>query len=101
MVWKVECDCFERTETSIDSIKVFQELKDFFQEQVNKEIFIEKIPQQPYYVWNDEGETIKWFATKWYKCRKCNCLWEFNYPDFPIRGFVRKFDDGIYKGRGF
>ena len=51
MVWKVECDCFERTETSIDSIKVFQELKDFFQEQVNKEIFIEKIPQQPYYVW--------------------------------------------------
>ena len=23
-------------------------------------------------------------------------LWEFKYPDFPAKGFVRKFSDGIY-----
>ena len=26
----------------------------------------------------------------------CGCLWEFKYPDFPAKGFVRKFADGIY-----
>lgn len=23
-------------------------------------------------------------------------MWEFNYPDFPAEGFVRKFEDGMY-----
>ena len=101
MVPKIECNCFEQTAITIDSLKVFQEFKDFFQEQVDKEIFVEEIPQQPYYIWNSRDKTIKWFATKWYKCKKCNCLWEFNYPDFPAKGFVRKFHDGIYKTREF
>ncbi len=39
---------------------------------------------------------IKWYATKWYKCNSCGCLWEFNYPDFPAKGFVKKYENGKY-----
>ena len=31
-----------------------------------------------------------------YKCNVCGCLWEFEYPDFPAKGFVRKFENGKY-----
>ena len=42
---------------------------------------------------------MKWYADKWYKCNVCGTLWEFRYPDFPTRGFVRKFPDGKYTGK--
>lgn len=31
---------------------------------------------------------MEWYANKWYRCNKCGTLWEFNYPDFPAKGFV-------------
>ena len=37
------------------------------------------------------------YADKWYKCKCCGTLWEFLYPDFPMKGFVRKFPDGKYR----
>lgn len=43
------------------------------------------------------GNAVKWYADKWYKCKDCGALWEFDYPDFPASGFVRKFDDGVYR----
>lgn len=41
-------------------------------------------------------DEYKWYADKWYKCKCCGTLWEFSYPDFPAKGFVRKFEDGVY-----
>ena len=41
-------------------------------------------------------DEYKWYADKWYKCKCCGTLWEFRYPDFPAKGFVRKFEDGVY-----
>ena len=41
------------------------------------------------------------FADKWYVCNSCGCLWEVVYPEFPAKGFVRKFSDGIYHERGY
>lgn len=96
MVWKLECDCNERVGVKIDSMKLFRELKEFFHTQIEKGIFKEEEVTKPFYIWKGNGEEKKWYATRWYKCLKCGCLWEFNYPDFPASGFVRKFDDGIY-----
>ena len=45
---------------------------------------------KPYY------NGFEWKADKWYKYKSCGCLWEFKYPDFPAKGFVRKFANGIY-----
>ena len=101
MVWKLECPCKERTATEIDSFVRFQEIKDFFEEQAEKGIFLEEVPLKPFYTWEQQDACRKWFATKWYKCKVCGCLWEFNYPDFPANGFVRKFPNGIYQERGF
>ena len=96
MVWNLTCDCDERVEVNITTIIEFKEVKAFFSEQVKKEIFEEEIPQKPFYVWEGNDRRKEWFASKWYRCLKCGCLWEVNYPDFPAKGFVRKFSDGIY-----
>ena len=77
-------------------MKLFKELKIFFSKQVNSGIFLEIPVEIPYYIGRDEDGEMKWYATKWYKCLNCGCLWEFNYPDFPAKGLVRKFSDGVY-----
>lgn len=75
-------------------------LKTLFFELGKQGNFAEEIPQKPFYVWKGNNRTKKWFATKWYRCLKCGCLWEINYPDFPVKGFVRNFSNGIYKEQG-
>lgn len=91
MVWSLKCDCNERMEIEINSFKEFEEVKLFFNQQVEQGNFAEEIPQKPFYVWKGNNRMKKWFATKWYRCLKCGCLWEINYPDFPVKGFVRNF----------
>jgi hypothetical protein len=96
----IGCDCKERYDIEIDSYNLFEELKSFFEEQVRKGVFKEVPVTEPFYIGYSEikREEIKWYATKWYKCKVCGCLWEFDYPDFPSKGFVRKFQNGIYSG---
>lgn len=97
MVQVKKCDCDERTGIEISTVKTFEELKVYFNEQVESKVF-EDIPvAEPFYVGNGKFQSISWYADKWYKCNICGCLWEFDYPDFPAKGFVRKFEDGIYK----
>lgn len=98
MVDKIICECVERYPIKINSYLLFEEIKSYFENQVNCGIY-EDIPvDAPFYSGYSElsKKDIKWFATKWYKCKICGCLWEFNYPDFPAQGFVRKFEDGQY-----
>lgn len=91
------CDCDKRVGTNISSLKLFEELKEFFESQTDINIFEELKSNISYYSWKNGNKKVEWYATKWYKCSCCNCLWEFNYPDFPAEGFVRKFPDGAYK----
>ena len=87
----ISCDCDERIGIKINSWKQFEESKEFFEEQVKKGIFIEIPVEKPYYIGYDvDGTAMKWYADKWYKCLRCNTLWEFIYPDFPARGSIRK-----------
>lgn len=101
MVWKIECECSERYETKIDTWKMFEEIKSFFEEQVSLGIYEDISVTKPYYVGKSDIQTLEWYADKWYKCKNCRCLWEFVYPDFPANGFVRKFPDGVYRERGY
>ena len=98
MVYRLECDCEKRVGIKVDSIKLFKQLVDFFSEQLKNGIFEEDLNKEPYYTWTDGAETVSYTAAKWYRCKACGCLWEFNYPDFPAPGFVRKYPDGIYNG---
>lgn len=101
MVRKLECECGARYEAEIDSWALFQDIKNFFNEQVLLAIY-EDIPvDKPYYVWQSGKEKMIWHADKWYRCNDCGCLWELRYPEFPASGFVRKFPDGIYEERGY
>ena len=87
------CDCDERIGVRIDSGKQFEELKSFFEEQVEKGIFVEKPVKKPYYIGRVGLLTkMKWYADKLYQCEVCGVLWEFIYPDFPTLGEVRKFN---------
>ena len=93
----IQCDCNERIGIEIDSWKQFEELKTFFENQERDGIFVEIAVKEPYYVgYSIDGEAMKWYADKWYKCKNCGTLWEFQYPDFPKQGSVRKFSDGKY-----
>ena len=98
MVWGIKCDCEERIGIDINSQKLFEELKRFFEKQEKLGIMQEDEKKEPFYVWKEGKEEKKYYATKWYRCVKCGCLWEFQYPDFPAIGFVRKYADGIYVG---
>jgi len=93
-----KCDCSLRTETEINTYKVFEEIKAFLGEQVKKQIFEEIPVKDPFYTGYSilERRELQWYASKWYKCNICGCLWEFDYPDFPQKGFVKKFEDGKY-----
>lgn len=101
MAWKLNCDCKNIGDLSINNQSDFQRGINFFHHECIESKFQELIPQQPYYTWRQGSATKKWFATKWYKCMICGCLWEFQYPDFPAKGFIRKFPDGVYHERGF
>ncbi|MDO5539030.1 MAG: hypothetical protein Q4F83_02995 [Eubacteriales bacterium] len=97
----IKCDCKERIGIEIKSYRMFDELKDFFEKRVTEGIF-EDIPvEAPHYIGYDStGKAMKWYANKWYRCKVCGVLWEFDYPDFPAIGFVRKFEDGVYGSKG-
>ena len=95
------CGCSERIGIEINSLKLFEELKAFFEEQAEKEVFSDIKVEQPYFIGHyldldNLQKQCKYYADKWYKCKCCGCLWEFQYPDFPAMGFVRKFSDGKY-----
>ncbi|MDR2977779.1 MAG: hypothetical protein LBV19_10920 [Streptococcaceae bacterium] len=92
------CDCSEREGVEINSYQLFLDLKAFFEGQTAKGIF-EDIPvETPSYVgYSELSGPMEWYAEKWYRCKSCGTLWEFQYPDFPAKGEVRKFSDGVYQ----
>lgn len=92
----VICDCEERVGIKVDSYKLFEDLKSFFEVQVQQKVFSDIKVRKPYYIGYDGEGKMKWYADKWYKCKSSGTLWEFRYPDFPALGFVRKFEDGIF-----
>ncbi len=91
---KLMCDCDERIGLDINSLKTFDEMKSFFSKQVKSGFFESVEVEKPYYVGVDiTGKKIEWYADKWYRCNCCGTVWEFDYPDFPAKGFVRKICD--------
>lgn len=91
------CDCDERIGIEINSWKQFEDLKKFFESQVKKGIFVEIEVKKPLYVGHTfYGKKIKWYADKWYQCVVCGTIWEFEYPDFPATGSVRKLNPEDY-----
>lgn len=97
----IKCDCNERVGIEINSYQLFEDLKAFFNKQVKKRTFLDIPVTEPYFCGynlkpEDVKDEYKWYANKWYECKCCGTLWEFVYPDFPTKGFVRKFEDGIY-----
>ena len=96
-----KCECINRYPAEINSIALFNEIKAFFEEQVSLSIYDDVPVAEPYYSWKSDGKNKKWYADKWYLCHICGCLWEFQYPDFPAKGVVRKFIGGQYKGEEY
>lgn len=89
------CECNEHIGTKINSYSCFIEIKEYFETNLMSGMFIEIPVEKPYFVGEgDNGFRLEWYADKWYKCKICGCLWEFNHPDFPAMGFVKKFTDG-------
>ena len=93
---QLECDCNERCDAKINSYNAFIELYNFFEFSTQNNIFEEVTVKYPYTVSESHGNKIKYYATKWYRCKSCGCFWEFVYPDFPSNGYVRKFDYNNY-----
>lgn len=92
------CDCDERIGVKINSYQLYEDLKTFFDEQVEKGIFLDIPVTKPYFSGyhlkpEDVKDEYKWYANKWYRCKYCGTLWEFRYPDFPAKGFVRKLEE--------
>ena len=97
-----QCDCDERIGVEINSFQLYEELRKFFEHQVQEGVFCDIPVELPYFCGyglkpEEAKDEFKRYADKWYKCKCCGTLWEFRYPDFPAKGFVRKFPDGKYR----
>jgi len=101
MVREIACECSERFEAGIDTYALFQEIKTYFESQEKRGVYCDIPVDYPFFIGHSNAVTLKWYASKWYKCKVCGCLWELDYPDFPAHGFVRKFPDGVYIERGY
>ncbi len=99
MVQIKKCLCDIKFETEINSLSKLEAIKNYFNEQKENGIYIEEQAKTPYYVYEDVNEHKEYFASKWYICTICGCLWEIEFPDFPAKGFVRKYKDGLYTGK--
>ena len=100
MVQKKNCECDTRYATLVESQVVSKEVEEFFKEQLEKGIFVDIEVEEPYFRFGSEQKHVEVFASKWYKCTICGCLWEYDKLDFDCdkrRGFVRKFPTGVYR----
>lgn len=97
MVWEIKCECAERYETKINSYALFEEIKEFFEQEVEKGVFEDIAILRPLNKFDDQGNVVvQWYPTKWYRCKACGQLWAFEYPDFPAQGSVYKLNqDGV------
>ena len=88
-----QCDCTDRIGIKVETIKQFNQLKEFFCEKTKENLFEEIKVTLPYYEGHDRnGNIIKWYADRWYRCKICGTIWEFQYPEFPACGEVRKIN---------
>ena len=93
MVWKIgkECSCLELGEQKINSYDLFEKIKNFFK--TNDDY--EEIPvTETLKIKDNKGNIItQWYPTKWFKCKTCENIWAFDYPDFPAQGSLYKLGD--------
>lgn len=101
MVLQPKCDCRTLQGWEIGTNKALEETRSYFQARTQSGLFTEIAVTAPYYSWRAGPKSRNWFADKWYTCNCCGCLWEIVYPEFPAKGFVRKFNDGVYLERGY
>lgn len=92
-----ECSCNMLDSCDIVSLEQLRQINNFFNRNIKNHIFYEEKNKQPFYEQSDGNRTIRYIAKKWYRCKLCGCLWELNYSDIPLQGFLRKFEDGVYK----
>lgn len=91
-----KCDCSERIGVTINSQKCCFDMEKFFEEGIKSEKFIQISASENingfYKVETNNGLQTFWKPiNKWFKCNCCNCVWEFQYPDFPQLGYVKKY----------
>lgn len=101
MVCRLKCNCNTCNEAAISTFKELKRFNSFFEKGIQEGYFVSQKPEAPFYVYEDKNRKVEWYATQWYKCNSCGCLWELEEPDFPANGFVRKFPTGKYLPRGF
>ena len=61
---QIECDCNERYGVEINTYKLFEELKDFFETQVKMGVFSDIPVTEPFYVGKSDINEIKWYANQ-------------------------------------
>lgn len=93
MAKMIKCDCSSLKETEINSYKLFEELKMYFNKKVEENVFQDVAVKRPLQIIGDNGECItQWYPTKWYQCNECDTIWAFEYPDFPAKGHIYKLN---------
>ena len=85
-----KCLCEGTTDEKINTQKRFEEIKALFEEH---EEYVQISPLKPYYSYEDKN----YYSNKWYRCSVCGCVFEFNYPDFPAQGFLKKYECHKYE----
>ncbi len=90
------CHCNLQDSAWITSEMEYNIINDFFSQQLENGIF-KSIPiDSPYHIENSALGETQLYADEWYRCLVCGTLWELKKMTSTHKGFVRKFDDGVY-----
>lgn len=93
MVKMIQCECLSLDELEINSYKLFEEIKAYFNKELEENMFQDIPVKKPLQIIDDKGFCVtQWYPNKWYKCNECGIIWAFGYPEFPAKGYVYKLN---------
>ncbi len=92
----IKCKCDERLKSEHLSLDEAEEVETILSECVKKKLFRKTHPLRIIGYFRMEIDETVYRRRKWYKCRKCGCIWEYQMPDEKGGAWIRKFTDGKY-----
>ena len=90
------CECDEKLVSEHLSLDEAEEVETILSECIQKKLFRKTHPLRIIGYFRMEIDETVYRRRKWYKCRKCGCIWEYQMPDEKGGAWIRKFADGKY-----
>jgi hypothetical protein len=91
-----KCECNTILTSKHLSIYEAEEIEKLLSELVKKRILKKTHPLRVVAYFRMEIMEDEYQSRRWYRCRKCGCIWEYHIPCEKGGAWIRQFEDGKY-----